>query len=188
MSKNHADSTHLTKTDAPSHPTLAIHTPHGSVNHKPQDRVFAEFFPKETKRPLSATILKPLPEVYELSKNLESLSRFFENVHVPMKLIEARPNESVVWRTEDAAGIQYSIAISFSQASGQQGTVARLMVGYDDKIAAFAAKFEMLFGENIELMAKKALQRFKATCETGNFPTTEGQPHGEDQNQSSQPH
>lgn len=165
----------------------------------------AKYFPEEGtgKRPLSTTIYKKsMAEVFGLLKQLENFPQFFDSLHkvdsvegsraqwhfrdsrtseafsVPMSVEIDQDNHVLVWKAEDKAGFDYSVAIELAPASAQRGTVVRLMVAYDNLAGEIAGKFEKLFGKDAEMISRKNLHRLRAFCETGSVPTTEGQPSG----------
>ncbi|MBC7457973.1 MAG: hypothetical protein H7235_06820 [Bdellovibrionaceae bacterium] len=160
------------------------------------------------KRPFSATINKPLNEVYALLSDTKNFPLFFENLEkieevkgekskwhfkntfeqstmaIAMKTALEKNGESIQWTSEDGAGIKYDIAAQLFPATGGRGTVVHMLVSYETKIGAVMGFFEKLFGVDADVLTKKNLQRFKAYCETGHVPTTEGQPSGRDEDQS----
>ncbi len=176
-----------------------------------KSQLFAKYFPEDGtgKRPLTQTIHKKTPaEVFTLLKNLDNLPQFFENLSkveslgpnkanwyfknnspsfdsfsVPMSLEFDTNNQGLVWKAEDAAGFDYSVAIELQTAPANRGTIVHMMVAYDNLAGEIAGKFEKLFGKDAEMTSKKNLYRLKAFCETGSVPTTEGQPSGRDEDQ-----
>jgi uncharacterized membrane protein len=169
--------------------------------------VFATYFKTEepAKRPLSETINKPVSEVTSLISNMKNLPLFLEylemvetgkdsksNWHfnnrkeggkplivpVQFKTIEG---EGVFWQAEDAAGFQYSVGVQVLPAQAGRGTIVRMLTAYDSTVGAIAGVIEKIFGKDAEATSKKNLQRFKAFCETGHVPTTEGQSSGRDE-------
>jgi uncharacterized membrane protein len=174
-----------------------------------RSELFAKYYPQEGqgKRPMSITVHKrQMSEVFNLLKNLENFPQFFENLSkvelqgegkanwyfrdnspsfdsfaVPMSVEFDRNNNGMVWKAEDKAGFNYSVAIELAEAPAQRGTVVRMLVAYDNLAGEIAGKFEKLFGNDAEMISKKNLFRLKAFCETGSVPTTEGQPSGRDE-------
>ncbi|KYG63785.1 hypothetical protein AZI86_13255 [Bdellovibrio bacteriovorus] len=163
------------------------------------------------RRPLSATIYKKtVSEVFDLLRNVENFPQFFESLKkvetagegkaqwyfqgipsegfsshdsfsVPMNVQFDQSNNSLVWKAEDKAGFDYTIAIELLPAPADRGTIVRLMVAYENMLGEIAGKFEKIFGKDAEVTSKKNLQRLKAFCETGSVPTTEGQPSGREE-------
>lgn len=169
--------------------------------------VFASYFKDEepSKRPVSTTIHKSVAEVTSLISDLKNLPLFLEylemveagkgsqaNWHfknserdaksyivpVNFKTVEG---EGVFWQAEDAAGFQYSVGVQILPAPAGRGTIVRMMTAYDSTVGEIAGLVEKVFGKDAEATSKKNLQRFKAFCETGHVPTTEGQPSGREE-------
>ena len=166
----------------------------------------ARYFASESseKRPLSTTIHKKSPhEIYSLLSNLDNFPRFFENLQkvessgadqakwyfkstteadaelvVPMKRVSQTQDEGFVWKAEDGAGFAYSVTVQLEPTQAQRGTVVRMVVAYENMAGKIAGIVEKLFGTDAEVQSKKNLQRLKAFCETGHFPTIEGQSSG----------
>lgn len=183
--------------------------PHREVVKSTSSALAAKYFPEDGsgRRPLSATIYKKdVAEVFKLLQNVENFPQFFESLmkvenlgdgkahwhfhqdsssfepfSVPMSVDYDHSQNGLVWKAEDKAGFDYSIAIELVPAPANRGTVVRLMVAYDNLAGEIAGKFEKLFGKDAEVTSKKNLYRLKSFCETGSVPTTEGQPSGRDE-------
>jgi uncharacterized membrane protein len=169
--------------------------------------VFANYFKGEepAKRPVSETINRPVTEVTSLLTNIKNLPLFLEYlemveagkgtntqwhfknnassskalvVPVNFKTVEG---EGVYWQAEDSAGFQYSVGVQIMAAPAGRGTVVRMMTAYESAIGEAAGVVQKLFGKDAEATSKKNLQRFKAFCETGHVPTTEGQSSGREE-------
>lgn len=169
--------------------------------------LFAKYFAsdEDAKRPILATIKKPLAEVSDLLNNIKNFPLFFEHLEkvdvgagtkstwhfkntksdekslsVAMHF-ETVEGEGVIWKSEDSVGLGYSVALQVSEAPAGRGTVVQMMTAYHSAVGDVAGALETLFGTGAELSSKKNLQRFKAFCETGHVPTTEGQSSGRDE-------
>ena len=161
-------------------------------------------FPEEAKsrRPHCDTIRKPIGEVAQILANLRNFPEFFEHLEkvessetgetkwhfrsghelvLPMKRVTSPDANLFIWRSEDDAGLDYTLAIELVEAQANRGTIVRIMTAYASRASGLLAKLEAIFGEEANVMAKRNLQRFKAYCETGHVPTTEGQPSGRDE-------
>lgn len=195
-----------TSTGLPTHQGYT--PPIGEAHREPlkrfqQPSALESLFPQETKskRPLSDTIRKPLSQVANILSNVRNFPEFFDHLEkietgesgetkwhfrkgseliVPMKRIATENTNLFIWRTEDNAGFDYTLAIELLDAQSGRGTIARIMTSYNSKASGLLAKLEGVFGEEASVLARKNLQRFKAYCETGHVPTIEGQPSGRD--------
>ncbi|WP_413584479.1 SRPBCC family protein [Bdellovibrio sp. HCB274] len=171
---------------------------------------------QEGKLPISNTIYKKSPdEVFQVLRNVENLPAFFENLYktevvsaaqtkwifrdhslaedsedLTMMMSSQLNQEShtLLWRSEDGAGFDYSIRVELAAAPGNRGTIVRMNVDYDNITGDFIGKFEKLFGKDAVILSKKALFRLKAFCETGDVPTTFGQPSGRDEDMPEKTH
>ncbi len=160
-------------------------------------------FPEESKsrRPHSDTIRRPIGEVAAILANLRNFPDFLEHLEkvepsesgetkwhfrigdeviVPMRRVSSPDANLFMWKSEDGAGLDYTLAIELVEAQAARGTIVRIMTAYTSKASGLLSKLEAVFGEEASIMAKRNLQRFKAYCETGHVPTTEGQPSGRD--------
>jgi uncharacterized membrane protein len=187
--------------------------PRKAKGSEPKSEIFAPYFAAdgEAKRPLSTTIQKPIAEVAAVLRNIQNFPLFFENLEtvetldakkstwrfknasdveislsIPMSIQFDVYDQGMIWQSEDAAGFKYSIAIQLESAPAGRGTVARMMVSYDNLAGEIAGKVEKLFGKDALITSRKNLQRFKALCETGHVPTIEGQSSGREEDQSTE--
>lgn len=196
--RNLAQQRNTTRTGEPSKPeSLMIPT-------RPSRDVFARRFPDlpAARRPMSTTIARPQSEVFAILRNVGNFPMFFENLErveileneisnwhfkgeenysVPIQIRSGLDGDLLVWKSLDAAGFVYTLAIHLEPAQYGRGTVARLIVTYDATSGAIASIFEKMFGADATILSRKNLQRLKAFCETGNVPTTDGQPSGREE-------
>jgi uncharacterized membrane protein len=187
--------------------------PRKAQSPAPRSEIFAPYFAAdgEAKRPLSTTIQKSQAEVAAVLRNLQNFPFFFENLESVQTLTDKRStwnfknvndlemslaipmsiqvdvfDQGMIWQSEDAAGFKYSVAVQLETAAAGRGTIVRMMVAYDNLAGEIAGVFEKLFGKDAMIMSRKNLQRFKAFCETGHVPTTEGQSSGREEDQSTE--
>lgn len=151
----------------------------------------------------SVTINRPVTEVYRFFRDLQNLPRFMkhvqsvqvngdrshwvvkappffkdQNVEWDAQIVEQRENESLVWRSLPDAEIPNEGAVRFRPAPGGRGTEVHVMLRYDAPAGKLGALVAKLLGEEPELQADEDLHRLKQILETGEIPTTEGQPRG----------
>lgn len=94
------------------------------------------------------------------------------------EIVDDRPGERISWRSLPGSQVEQSGTVRFMRAPGNRGTIVRVQMQYappGGKVAALVAK---LFGEEPSQQIPQELRRFKAILETGEVPTTEGQPAG----------
>lgn len=91
---------------------------------------------------------------------------------------EDRPGELIAWRTLPGATVAHAGAVRFVDAPGKRGTAVRLEMGFDPPGGPIGALAASLFGELPRQQMQNDLRRLKQLLETGEIPTTEGQPSG----------
>ena len=152
----------------------------------------------------SFTILKSPEELYRFWRNLENLPRFMKHVESvtdlggnrshwvvrapagrtiewDAEIVAEEEGRALSWRTLPGAEVEHQGRVEFRPATGERGSVASVMLDYDPpggKAGAVAAK---LFGEEPGQQVREDLRRFKQLVETGEIPTTHGQPAGRDE-------
>ena len=150
---------------------------------------------------IATTIDKTPEELYRFWRNFENLPRFMahlESVKVlddrrshwvakaPMgktvewdaEIINEERDRLIAWRSLEGADVDNAGSVRFVEAPEGRGTEVRVTVDYlppAGRIGQFVAK---LFGEEPEIQIREDLRRFKRLMETGEIPTTEGQPQG----------
>ncbi|MES2857439.1 MAG: SRPBCC family protein [Bdellovibrionota bacterium] len=98
------------------------------------------------------------------------------------EITSERKNEMIAWRSLEGSEVETSGAIYFSPAPGGCGTVVSLSLDYKipgGKLTEFITFFT---GDHPAELAFINLRRLKARLETGEVPTTEGQPSGREEN------
>ncbi|WP_160164567.1 SRPBCC family protein [Pedosphaera parvula] len=149
----------------------------------------------------SITINRPPEELYNFWHNFESLPRFMNhlisvketgenrwhwiakgparfNVEWDAEIVDEKPNEYIAWRSLEGADVDNAGAVHFEPAPGGRGTVIRAVMDYRPPAGILGARFAKLFGEEPEMQLNVDLHRFKQMMETGEIPTTSGQPAG----------
>ncbi|MES2353494.1 MAG: SRPBCC family protein [Pseudomonadota bacterium] len=94
------------------------------------------------------------------------------------EVINDRPNELLEWRSLPGADVENAGSLRFEVAPAGRGTVLRVQLFYRPPGGAMGAAVAKLFGEEPEQQVQEDLRRFKQLMETGEIPTTEGQPAG----------
>jgi uncharacterized membrane protein len=149
----------------------------------------------------SVTINKSPEELYRFWRRFENLPRFMNHLESVTTTTESRShwvarapagttvewdaevynekeNELIAWRSLDGADVDNAGSVRFEPATGGRGTTVRVTLRYDPPGGALGAMVAKLFGENPEQQIEEDLRRFKQVMETGEIPTTEGQPSG----------
>ena len=149
----------------------------------------------------SITINRSAEELYNFWHDFESLPRFMNHLKSVKKngdghshwvakgpagtevewdaeVTEDKPNEYIAWRSLEGADVDNTGSVRFERAPGGRGTVVRAVMDYHPPAGVLGATVAKLFGEDPEKQIHVDLHRFKQMMETGEIPTTEGQPAG----------
>lgn len=91
---------------------------------------------------------------------------------------EDRPNERIGWESLPGSDLWTSGSVEFRPAPSNRGTIVRARLQYSLPATALSRSIVTAFGKHPEFLVREDLRRFKALIETGEVPTTVGQPHG----------
>ncbi len=148
----------------------------------------------------AVTINKPLEEVYAFWRNLENLPRFMRHlrevrvtgpsrshwvasapaggsVEWDAEIINEVPTKVIGWRSLEGSEVVNAGSVNFD-AAGDRGTAVAVNLQYEPPAGKAGATVARLFGRSPERQIEEDLRRMKALLETGEVPTTEGQPRG----------
>jgi uncharacterized membrane protein len=149
----------------------------------------------------SVTINKPAEELYRFWRDFENLPQFMthlESVRAngPLKshwvargpantrfawegeIVEEIENKSIRWQSLPGSEINSYGSVNFLAAPGNRGTEVRVEMVYEAPGGRAGAALAAMFGEEPEQQVREDLRHFKQLMETGEIPTTEGQPSG----------
>lgn len=156
----------------------------------------------------SITINNPPAELYKFWRNFENLPRFMENlesvtqldgnrshwvatgpggkkVEWDAEIYNEKEGELIAWRSLSGADITNAGSVHFEPAPDGRGTYLKVTLNYNPPGGKAAALFAKLFGSEPGQLVEHNLKRFKQLMETGEIPTTEGQPSGREQRDES---
>jgi len=154
---------------------------------------------KEHKTHFALTTVVPVEKVYAFWKNFENFPLFMKEVesieqisptrsHWKLNLrpgvkvewdaeiTEDAPNELIAWTSDRTDG-----EVRFLPAPGGRGTVIEVVLDYKVAGGALTALAAKIWGESPTDVVRKNLHRFRAYIETGEVPTTDGQPSGREE-------
>lgn len=140
-------------------------------------------------------------ELYQFWRNFENLPRFMQHLqsvtvhdnqrshwvaHAPAgttvawdaTITDESPDEYISWSSTPESMVQNSGTVRFKAEPGNRGTVVQVELQYQPPAGKLGAVVAKLFGEEPNQQVSEDLRRFKRLIETGEIPTTEGQPHG----------
>jgi uncharacterized membrane protein len=87
-------------------------------------------------------------------------------------------NSLISWRSVENAIVDHAGMVRFKTAAGGRGTVIYINLEYRPIAGKFGALVARFFGEEPNQQVEEDLRRFKQFIETGEIPTTQGQPAG----------
>jgi uncharacterized membrane protein len=94
------------------------------------------------------------------------------------EIINEIPNELIAWRTLSKADVVSAGSVRFRQADAGSGTEVHVHLQYEPPAGKIGATVAWLLGHEPGQEIREDLRRFKALLETGEVPTTKGQPRG----------
>ena len=94
------------------------------------------------------------------------------------EIINEIPDELIGWRTLDGADVVSAGSVSFKPVAGSRGTEVRVRMQYNPPGGKLGSAVAWLFGQEPSQTIREDLRRFKQLMETGELPTTKGQPRG----------
>lgn len=149
----------------------------------------------------SVAVNRSPEECYAFWRNLENLPRFMQHlesvrnlddkrshwvakapagrtVEWDAEITEDRPNEALDWRSLPGADVDNAGTVRFERGPGGRGTMVRVRMRYNPPGGALGALLAKVVMEEPNVQVQEDLRRFKRVMETGDVPTTEGQPTG----------
>ncbi|MGE0446239.1 MAG: SRPBCC family protein [Vicinamibacterales bacterium] len=147
----------------------------------------------------SVTINRPIGEVYRFWRNFENLPTFMQHlesvamreagvshwvargpagmkVEWDARIINEVENKVIGWQSLEGATVSTAGSVNFDQ--DPHGTRVTVHLQYNPPGGRLGAAVARLFGEEPNQTIREDLRRFKRLIETGEVPTTEGQPSG----------
>ncbi len=149
----------------------------------------------------SVTVNRAPEEVYRFWRNFENLPRFMNHlesvkdlgdnrshwvanapagktVEWDAEVYNEKENELIAWRSLEGADVDNAGSVRFEAAPEGRGTIVRVTLKYDPPAGKIGSLVAKLWGEEPSQQIEEDLRRFKQVMETGEIPTTEGQPSG----------
>jgi uncharacterized membrane protein len=149
----------------------------------------------------AVTINRPRAEVYGFWRQLENLPRFMKHLESvtetgdnrshwvakappgghaewDAEIVQEVPNDYLAWRSLPESELPNRGEVRFVDAPAGRGTEIHTDFSYDPPGGPVGELFARIFGEDPDTQAWEDLRRFKQILETGEIPTTEGQPSG----------
>jgi uncharacterized membrane protein len=150
----------------------------------------------------SVTVQRNADELYRFWHDLENLPRFMKHlvsvttgedgrshwvakapagrsVEWDAEIINEEADRLIAWKSLENSEINHAGSVRFAPAPGDRGTEVKVTLNYAPPVGHLGAVIAKLFGEEPEIQVEQELIRFKNLMETGEIPTTEGQPRGQ---------
>jgi uncharacterized membrane protein len=89
-----------------------------------------------------------------------------------------RENDLIVWHSVPGSAIRHRGTARFRPAPGNRGTQVNVSLYYEAPEGFFTRAFGAALGRDPEHQAREGLRALKSLIETGEVPTTSGQPSG----------
>jgi len=147
------------------------------------------------------TLNAPAEKLYRFWRDIENLPRFMRHLHSVQRLDDHRShwvasgpagvrvewdaeiitdveNEHLSWQSTEHADVYNTGAVHFHPVPHGRGTEMKIVIRYTPPAGALGTAFAKLFRENPEQQIAEDVRRFKSLIETGEVPTTAGQPTG----------
>ena len=94
------------------------------------------------------------------------------------EIINEIPGELIAWRTLAGADVVSAGSVRFTRRPVGRGAEVRVRMQYSPPAGTVGAALAWLLGHDPASVIREDLRRFKQLMETGEVPTTEGQPRG----------
>ncbi|MFL5244462.1 MAG: SRPBCC family protein [Gemmataceae bacterium] len=91
---------------------------------------------------------------------------------------EDRPGQMIAWRSLPGSAVETEGSVRFTPAPGNRGTLVNVDMRYNPPAGKAGAALAWMFGRSAEQEVREDVRRFKRFIETGEIPTTKGQPTG----------
>ncbi len=150
----------------------------------------------------TVSILKPRDELYSFWRNFRNLPRFMKylesvdmdeagwrsrwvvrgplNVRVSWdaEITADQPGEFIAWRSLPGSAVATQGEVHFEPSHGNRGTRVKVVMTYAPPGGRAGDAVAHLFGRSGDEIVREDVRRFKRLLETGEIPTTQGQPSG----------
>jgi uncharacterized membrane protein len=147
----------------------------------------------------SVSINKPVAEVFRFWRNFENLPKFMNHlesvsmreegvshwvakgpagikVEWDARIINEIDNKLIGWQSLEGSMVSTAGSVNFRETS--RGAEVRVNLQYNPPAGKLGAGVARLLGEEPGVQIREDLRRLKQLLETGEIPTTDGQPRG----------
>lgn len=178
----------------PAYEAMGINTAQGRT--RPRD-----FYQRGIHVEEAITIGMPRDEVYRFWRRFENLPKFMRHLEAVTEIDENRsrwtaqgpagrtvewdatiineePGSLIAWRSVEGADVPNAGSVRFLEAPGDRGTEVKVVIDYLPPGGRVGSWIAWAFGEEPSQQVRDDLRRLKQILETGEIPTTQGQPSG----------
>lgn len=141
------------------------------VNRAPAEPELAETIVVEE----AITISRPREDVY---------AYFAQPAHLPaladaeLDVVRAHPAEELAWRALRGERLLHFGSLTLREAPGERGTIVAAHLEYVASGGSLGIALARMMGHSPQRLVADGLRRARAVLETGEAPTTSGQPTG----------
>jgi uncharacterized membrane protein len=100
-------------------------------------------------------------------------------LHWKSVITEEEPGELLAWRSTEDSDLEHAGYVTFAAAPADEGTEVVVNIGYNPPAGKLGNLIAKLTRESADSQIYDTLHRLKALLETGEIPTTDGQPRGD---------
>jgi uncharacterized membrane protein len=147
------------------------------------------------------TVQKPVEEVFSLWRQIENLPRFMSHLEAvtrvngqqshwiaripaPLRLewdatiVEEQENRKIAWQSLPGSNVHHAGGVFFHSVPARKATEVKVIFSCRPPAGRIGQAVAQLFANLTEHQIREDLRGFKAFLETGERPTTAGQPSG----------
>ena len=125
----------------------------------------------------AVTIQRARDELYAFWRDFGNLPRFMGYLH-DAEIVEDHSGSLIRWRSRPGAQVPNQGEVRFQDAPAGRGTEVRVRFEYDPPAGVVGATLAQALGRGADRQMRESLRNFKQLMETGEIPTTDGQPRG----------
>lgn len=93
------------------------------------------------------------------------------------EITDERENEYIAWHSLPGSDVEMNGRVEFKEAPAGRGTLIRARLEFSPP-PGMSTAFAKFLSKGANFAMRQDLRRLEALMETGEIPTTEGQPHG----------
>lgn len=172
----------LDTSDHPDHTAVpaqqGIKVEHSITINRPADELFA-FWRSVENLPQVMRHLETVEEVDRQRSRWSAKGPLGKIVAWEAEIINERESELIAWRSLPGGDIETAGSVHFRQLENDRGTAVVVSMKYNPPAGKLGATVASLLGSGLARELEDDMRRFKSHMETGEVPTTEGQPSGE---------